>query len=377
METVAMNEESDRTDRPLESVRLTLDGRVTRPALDSLIDDLCSRALVQGVRDLRGRIVHFDLSRARFVDLDVSLLLITVIGALREAGNLVQLTLPHAERADSNNVWSFLIRWKFFDALRNFGDLPENLLSDEQLQRVDDSPRYRQRRGLDESGRDSLLFTERLLAISALRLDNELPREDQVNAYLSRFRDQRILIRALTLACGLEHDDADSLLSYIATEGLRNSLDHAKGNYSMVAMQVLDQELAAIANQDPALILVIVDDGIGIPRVLREAKEEGLITGQDLPADDVSLIEMFASIEVARDSMIIAASTSQGIRSDRRRSGMGLFFLRDYVSKLGGRLTIRSGKGVVQFAEDQEPRRMDFRSESPGTVVKIEIPLTI
>jgi hypothetical protein len=357
--------------------RLRPTGRLFRTELDRLLAQLCRSLRVPSIRNIKEHFIHFDFEQVTFIHLDATVWLVILIAELRERGNDVLLTLPDTQNVSESEMWSFLIRWRFFKAVADNVDLLENILEHSQLGHVFEKPKYAQGIGFDDRGRETPLFSTRLFPIAELSVSKtNIDVDDEIDEFLRVYRDL-LLMKALCTACGVLHDNAEQFLSYILAEGVINSCDHSRGDRSLVAMQVIDARLSRVAGVDPCLVIVVADNGIGIPEVLRSAKREGKITLQDLPQDDANLIESFTQLTVLKDSLLVEASTSPGMRSDRTRGGMGLYYARYYAEELGAVMRVRSGSAEVIFSPDGETTSTDYSHTSPGTVVKFEVPLKL
>ena len=114
------------------------------------------------------------------------------------------------------------------------------------------------------------------------------------------------------------------------------------------------------------LTLVICDNGIGIPKVLRTAfKQKG---------SDAELIKYFTEPDMILDSRLIKISVEKGVTSKPEREGWGLYYLKSLVLSQGGELRIRSGGACVDFTESQTVD-YDHMINSPGTMMRILAPL--
>lgn len=323
---------------------------------------------------IAGETIAFDMSRCRFLDLDVALRLLPLLAELKQAGNTIGLFLPYLkphETAADNALWSFLLRWRFFEALRRHVDDPENLLPADQVEHMYERSRYAQATIRDESNRPTLSFTHRMMAIHSLMPDPDLRPADQVDAFLSEYRDL-ILFRALTTECGFDSDDAYQTLSFIAEEGVLNAVAHANGTFALVAMQLRERDTEY---DRPVLILSVADDGIGIPEVLRRAKAENRLRLPSLPTRDRDLLFLYTTFELVQDSLLVAASMEEQTTSSPGRKGMGLYFLKTEVEKFGASLSIRSGHALVELSGGEWRTKRDGLPYCRGTTLKIVIPV--
>jgi anti-sigma regulatory factor (Ser/Thr protein kinase) len=351
--------------------------RVTRLALDDGIENLCRAAHLTQVLEARDTSVLFDLSGCWFIDLDAAHWLLNLIRALLSGeNNQVALRLPEVDWANENNIWSFLIRWRFFDALSNVAGSAADLLAEDQASHIFDTSRYRESVRVDAYGKPLPLLTSRLLAIAGAFVDRTFPLEPQLAAFVSPVREV-LLLQALAQSCKINHENAGTLISFIAEEGCTNAILHAEGDYVLTSMQIVDGELPRLLQCAPHLEIIISDNGMGIPDVLRLAAAEKRISKTTLPEDHSELIELFASQEISVDSAIIAAATKPGVASNPLSRGLGLHHLITYAADLNGEVTIRSGHAAVQFEGAEVTKQYSKFTESLGTVITVTIPFPV
>lgn len=354
---------------------LAFTDHVTRLSLDNAIGNFCEEAQVRRLTAAHDTSVLFDLSRCWFIDLDAAHWLLNVFRALRTGtNNRVALRLPEVDRAEQSNVWSFLIRWRFFDVLSKVAGPATDFLSDEQAPHMFDAPKYREAIRNDAYGRALPLLTARLLAMAGAFVDKDLPLEPQLEAFVSPLRDV-LLLQALAQSCQIDSENAGTLISFIAEEGSTNAILHAEGDYTLTSMQIVDGDLARLLRRKPHLQIVISDNGMGIPDVLRRAAAEGRISAKTLPDDHAELIELFASQAISVDSAIIAAATQPGVASSPHSRGLGLHHLITYAADLGAEVLIRSGYAAVAFVDSDVARQYSRFTESLGTVITVTIPI--
>lgn len=346
---------------------------VSRVELDVSMTNLCQTIGVQRLADIRSENIVLDFSVSNFIDLDAAHWLLNIVRILRQCDNSVLLRLPEVEAAAASNVWSFLIRWRFFEALSEVAGPATEFLTDDQAPRMFDEPKYHEARRVDPYGRKLPLLTNRLLAIAGVFIDRSFPIEPQLDAFIWPLRDV-LLLNALAQTCDIPHNDAGSLVSFISEEAARNAIVHAEGNYTLSSMQIIDEELAVVLRKEPQLLIVISDNGMGIPDVLRRAVRSGAISATDLPDDHAKLIELFASKEVSIDSAIIAAATLEGTKGTPHSRGLGLHHLVQYAADLHADVVIRSGYASVQFRDGEVVRQYNGYSESLGTLITVSIP---
>lgn len=317
------------------------------------------------VYSVSDRFISFDLSGCYWYDLGATLWLIMLLHKLKKQRNELQLILPEPNSSTGDNLWSFLLRWRFFEALAVCVDDPLSLLPSGQHKHLTRRTRYALAEGDKEGGESTFLHTARLLEITPFGLLGDATRRDaELEIFLRQFGD-KVIITALSRLCGWTSDEATRFTADVISEGVRNSSFHAQGSFALVAMR-LDKRL---------LTLSIGDNGRGIPHVLRSTLTEAGARRDLKQQSDADLIKYFAAPQFVIDSHLIRLSVQKGVTSAKDRPGLGLYYLKTRVLGHGGELRIRSGKACVDFTTKGE-EATDNWPESPGTMLRIKVPLT-
>lgn len=307
---------------------------------------------------------HFDLSRSEWFDLGTLLWFITLLNALRRAGN--EVTVRFADRGDAafEKVWGFLLRWRFFDVLSDVVGDPLGVLVSSQHEHLSLKPLYSEPRNLEVDGVSLHTHGSRLLEIASFGLpQTREPEENSLAGLLLNYADE-VLITALREHCGWNEREARNFATYVIREGVKNSGAHANGSFGLVAMRLDKRKLH----------LAMSDNGVGIPQVLRSAAERKELTlGTVETGSDADLIRYFATPEFAHDSMLVRLAVRKGVTTSHG-SGLGLYYLKRYVLQHGGELRIRSGRALVDFTEQTEDPS-DGYFVSPGTTLRVILPL--
>lgn len=298
----------------------------------------------------------FDLSKSYWHDLGALLWFVSLLHKLKMQRNELQLILPEPDDEKGQRVWDFLIRWRFFEALHYCVDDPVNLLRPHQVPFMMKQTKYAVPTGIDEYGSETVLHSLRILEITTLRTETLKQRDETLlGSFLEKYYD-RVIILALSQLCGWDHSITRVFIQRVLREGILNSILHSEGSFANISMR-LDAKY---------LTLVISDNGIGIPKVLRTAfKHKG---------SDVDLIKYFTEPDMIIDSRLIRISTEKGITSRPERKGWGLYYLKSLVLTEGGEIRIRSGKACVDFTQSK-PNDYDNMLDSPGTMIRILAPL--
>lgn len=349
------------------------------------LEKATSRSLDQaGIATLdaaRGRFFVFDLSGSYWHDLGALLWFVALLHRLRLQGNDLQLVFPEPDSQTGAKAWDFLIRWRFFETLALCVDDPANLLRPDQLPHLKRSPQYGSgSKGLDEFGRETILRTLRLLEIRTIFCKGRGSLGMKTEHEKLQSMDRLVAIGALSSLCGWDPNVTRMFVQRVAREGIQNSFLHAHGTFVNVSYRV-DKHF---------LTLAISDNGQGIPQVLRDALQQGIIPSGPSRDSDVELIQYFTEPQMILDildptkqipsdqpdSGFIRLSTQQGVSSRPGHAGAGLYYLKSLVLRQGGELRIRSGKACVDFIPGKtEPETQDGMLESPGTLLRIRAPL--
>lgn len=316
------------------------------------------------IANVRDEFLIFDLSESYWHDLGALLWLISFLHKLKKQRNDLQLIFPEPEDDKGKRVWEFLIRWRFFETLSLCVDDPVNLLKPHQVPYMGTQSKYAFPTGIDEYGEETILHSLRLLEITTIRTDAEKFHDDSLlGHFLGKYYD-KVIISALSQLCGWGHSLTKTFVQRVMREGLQNSLLHSEGSFSNISMRIDAKNLT----------VVISDNGIGIPKVLRDAFKRSGIHKALQKESDVELIKYFTEPDMVLDSRLIKLSVEKGTSSKTERRGLGLYYLKSLVLSHGGELRIRSGKACVDFTKSRQDSH-DTMLDSPGTMLRIQTPL--
>jgi hypothetical protein len=327
--------------------------------------------------------IRVDMGNIEWIDLGALLWLFPLLSRLKSQANEIRIVLPRldptleplaptaaetwkkSEGDRLRRVVSFLIRWRFFEALRTCVDEPFNLLDESQSHLLTSTGQYSYPKSVEVGGAEETLHGTRLLELSPIVYPpGRAPRaDDPVEQFLARYHD-RVAIGALRAACGWTSQESLDFIELVLGEGLRNAVFHSQGSFSLAGMHVGPR----------SLVLAVADNGRGIPSVLRTALSQLKSRSRIAQATDSSLIEYFTQPEMILDSHLIAVSTQASTTSDSDRAGMGLFYMKGQVLKREGRLSVRSGRARVSFS-GSSTKRQDGLAFCPGTTLRVELPV--
>jgi signal transduction histidine kinase len=149
--------------------------------------------------------------------------------------------------------------------------------------------------------------------------------------------------------------DLISDLGHAVGEILGNALEHSTVKYRYRICQVHDKR--------KLITLAIADNGIGIPRSLKE----GYLGDSYAESADCDLIELS-----------LDSSTTRYEPKPGRVHGMGLSVVQNFVAATDGRLVIMSGRGYYSAKAEggkfPQVEKFDFEKELIGTIVVLRIP---
>lgn len=349
-------------------VRIPLAGNVKQSTVDTALRRALQTSNAERLSDLSDQLVEVNLSSATWLDLGALMWLVPVLSRLRSQGNLLRLVLPDRdESSTSDNLWSFLQRWRYFDILRSCVDDPVNLLAPEQRGYLDQIGKYQRAQGVDAAGKPTEFHTLGRLEIGIIPASKELG--SALESEISTFNEP-LATSTLRVLCGWSAEEVTDFVSVMVPHALRNA-SHGRGSFALVGTRLDKRQLH----------FVVADNGIGIPSLLRTALAQHV---SDPSAMDSALIEYFAdrdlvesSIREILDSDLVVASTESGVTSHpdpERRYGYGLYYLKRRVLARGGEVRIRSGSAVVTF-DRKGVRHEDGLVESPGTTLRLLLPV--
>lgn len=127
----------------------------------------------------------------------------------------------------------------------------------------------------------------------------------------------------------------------ILSEIAGNSLEHSVGKGQIPTCYVTLQRYKPAQNDTPKAIIALGDTGMGIGNSLRNANK---LYGKDLT--------------------VIQRAFYNGISSRSGSGGLGFFAISNLLSKNGGRITIRSGTGSIQYSPQYHIKKGDSHKYS-------------
>jgi Histidine kinase-, DNA gyrase B-, and HSP90-like ATPase len=347
---------------------------ITKPVVASITGDLKQEHLehqigtvlrdsgYDNLSEVSDCLFSIDLSQSYWYEIGALLWLLLLLHRFKGYGNDVRLLLPDRKSKKGDDTWSFLQRWRFFQALAECVDDPLQILDPHQVPLLGIPGRYSPAWQETETGEELVLHSSRLLEITPYSLnsrDRSAP-EDPVGYFLGKF-SERVVINALSSLCGWDRGEAHTFVQNVIGEGVRNCSIHGNGTFLIVAMRVDARQLT----------LAIADNGNGIPVSIRA--NFASITSMSAKSD-AELIRLFTDSDFLLESYAILLSVRPGITTVPGRSGMGLHYLKNTVLNHGGELRIRSGTACVDFQKKDDELKDDLLL-SPGTLIRIRTPL--
>lgn len=352
--------------------------------LDKYLQTCLKEKGILDFNSLSNSLLIFNFSKTdSHYDLGALLWLIVVLNKLRKQGNNIKLIFPEPGTQNGDRIWSFLTRWRFFNALEKCVDDPVNLLAPNQIQYINRTGIYKKSgmwEEVDKNGVIHLRHTDRLLEIATLRPDFIGGWNDTIDNYLQLYYSD-VLKQIFGKYCGWPEKITDDFVIKIIKEGLDNSFIHSRNDFTNISLSI-DKE---------NVIFSISDNGIGIPESLRlRYRLTGVNDTLANEKDDDKLLMHFTKQEMIKetflmqekfnnDSNLINEATKLGVGAKDRR-GVGLFEMKMFILKSNGQLRIRSGKAMVDFylteiKKDPKEKFYDDLLESPGTMIRAIIPI--
>lgn len=335
--------------------------------LDKRLTEAFSRVPNSSAMDLR---VILDWSEVQFADLATLIWCLVFLDQLKSQGCDLALKLPDPNPVGSSGhrFWSFLIRWRFFDALQCV-DHPANLLPDDQVDWLDMAPKYQISHRPDQDGNIQQAQTLRLLEICSFRLklgptvhSEEFRRA--FDPYVELWK-KIVIIRALSNWCQWSEQDAHKFVAKTVVEFLENARDHSGGAWVLSGFNVDNKNL----------MLSVGDNGSGIPDTLRTALSQNKARKDQVEQmSDADLIRYFTAPKMILDSELIRVSTKGVIPTPEGRPGRGLYYCKQMILDNGGELRIRSGSACVEFLPNGKERPTDGLYKCMGTTIRVTIP---
>lgn len=359
-----------------DAITLTGSYYFKQNTFEKMLKEAFTQRKIPSLTECRSRHVIIDWSSSYYYDLGVLLVSLILLHQLKKQECEISIKLPSPTQSNGLRVWRFLKTWKFFEALNLCVDHPANVFSDADISQLKDVPAYQSAHEIDRDGNIQQLFTGRLLEITNFLLKSDKESENiatkaqEVSVYINRWKNNVIALGIRNL-CGWTSDEADSFVSQVIGEGLFNSLIHAAGTILLVAVNVDNKNL----------ILTVADNGNGIPDTLRSALAHNPKLNALIQKSDSELIKYYTTPdmilnttpEIILDSGLIKLSTRKGVSSDQTKSGLGLYYLKEFITSRKGELRIRSGSGLVDFTKSEE-KTEDELLRMKGTMLRIIVP---
>lgn len=340
-------------------INIGISGEFKQIDVEKEIIEEISRHNITNINSIRNSIIKFDLSSVGYFDIGTLLWFISFLNKLKSLGNDIQIKLPDFNTSSGKTTWSFLNRWKFFDAIEECVDNPINLIVPEQIISINAPSKYQQPDKAVLEGQELLAHTTKLLEITPIKTNifEYKNNEDRMTLFIRNSYD-KFVSSSLVIECGWDNNTVQVFIREILGEGVRNSLKYSKGTFTLIGMKT----------DNKILNLAICDNGNGIPDVLRNAfTHDDKLRKKIFSKTDDELIKYYT------DSELIKLSTNPNVSSDKNSEGMGLFHLKRIVLEMGGELRIRSGNACVDFRKNS-PKVYKLLNY-PGTLLRIQVPL--
>jgi len=337
---------------------------------------LLDESLVQAGLTLKDRPtsktrVVFDWSEVIFVDLATIVWSLVLFDQLKSQGYELLLRLPSPEKHGSDpwRVWSFLWRWRFFEALKCI-DHPANIVPENQISWLENGDsKYGVGHIEDPDGNIQQASTNRLLEITSFILKPDaFTTEEEARRVFDPYVElwkKKIIVQALMNWCRWSEEEALKFVIKIVAAVLENAGEHSGGTWVLSAFSVDKKNL----------LLGFADNGNGIPDALRAFidQNDGL-KGRLGDMSDAALIKYFTEPDMIVDSELIRVSTKGVLPTREGRLGRGLYYCKQMILENDGELRIRSGSACVEFTPNGKETPSDELIRSCGTTLRVIIP---
>lgn len=354
-------------------------------------------------------VIVLDFSSVFYWDLSALLWLLVALdyylteNVNEQKGNTFKLILPEPsdntipieemEEDDQNRLKSidYLRRWKFFNALRNITQNPEEFFLEGQEELINCDPQYffkKDTRNID--GLYKELISINLLEISnlvnlSLKKEKRTISKNEILRCLEEYIDKAIC-PIISNRCGIKKEIANMFVTHLLYESLINSLQHPNANMGMFSISKISTN---------KLLLTIVDNGEPIPETIYKHFRN---TYKDIKKANLPESYNHRKLSDILRAKIISHATKRGVSrkmyfedqdwediyldSDIKPSkvGVGLTHIRDATTKdFNGNLIVAAAGVSVKFEtpSDQtvEPKYKNFDFPWPGNLLRIQIPI--
>lgn len=282
----------------------------------------------------------------------------------------------------------YLRRWRFYDALYNLVNDPEELFIDSQKNYINCEPKHFYRKG----SRDLDGLYEELISLNLVEIRNlvdiALPKEQRkVEKNLIRLSFKEFVDKAvgpiLSNRCNIEKDTANSFVTHLLLEGITNCRQHPNATIGMFSLSKFRKD---------QLILSIIDNGDPITKTIydfykinhKEKKLPDKYAFHELSAIEKANILNYATMEgVSRKWLNFSVNQQLEIfdseYNNEQQIGMGLTHIRNKtVNSFNGNLIITSDGVSIKYKQSNVHNEINFVNYNfpwTGNLLRICIPI--
>lgn len=293
----------------------------------------------------------------------------------------VTLRLPDIDK--QRRARDFLKKWNFEQALYTAlkSDIA-NILDPNQYNYFDEPPIYYTDSEIaEEYGPLKILKSRNLLEIvplTKLQEDgNEVVSKEKINEIADGLA-LRSVVPIIQSAIGCESEWAKRFGSVLVYQALLNTFEHPDANMVFITMAKKPNSRAAGGGR---LVIAVADNGKTISHTIADAYEKDYRTKNKLRESTTDTENRYK----LHSNRIIYATwerTSRKPPESNPNRGMGLYYLKNLATEVGGEVIIRCENASVKFRPSVVTKQ---RTDSPspkhvpqlsrGNIIRISIPL--
>ncbi len=313
--------------------------------------------------------IFLDFHDTSWFDVASLAFLLCVLSNLRSEGADISLRLPDFNR--HRKTRDFLTRWNLKSALLHSLDSElSNVLESDQLSYFDEDLKYYTPSQMIDNYRElTVLSSLNLLEFTHL---TELMEDGNYSVSFRKVGQvtnracARVLYSALENCIGAPREWAENFGQVLIHQALLNAFEHPDANVAFIVM----------ARQGTNLVLAISDNGQTIPTTIEGSYAEYEQKNRDATK---------SLSGYNRDVNKIVYATFRGtsrkpLELENPERGMGLYYLKQLSTQVGGRFRIRTSEASVEFHRDpatggivSQPERA--KKLERGNLLKFYFPL--
>ncbi|MEW8523844.1 MAG: STAS domain-containing protein [Candidatus Thiodiazotropha endolucinida] len=329
-----------------------------------------------------GERVTIDMTDVEWIDVGALLLLLVWIRMLKNERRDINLRLPNFN--SQRKARDFLKKWNFERALQEAlkTDIA-NVLEPDQISYFEAPLEfYTDSKISEEYGPLKILKSRNLLEIVPLTSlsddGNEFVSKEKINQIADSLALESVVpIIQSSIQCSREW--AERFGSVLIYQALLNTFEHPNANMGFLSIAKKPNPPGIAGGR---LVIAVADNGETISSTIADAysiDERARTHLQKIDSKDDS-----DSYKLHSNRVVYATwkETSRKPPEENPQRGMGLFYLRNLTSEVGGEVIIRCENSSVKFRSkhnpiegkpDNSPRQVPHLSR--GNIIRISIPL--